>query len=59
VAATEGRGDDALARLDRAEELNPGEEAIELVRDGVTSGEPVDPRVIDRIFLQRVEERTS
>jgi tetratricopeptide (TPR) repeat protein len=59
VAATEGRGDDALVRLDRAEELNPGEEAIELVRDGVTSGEPVDPRVIDRIFLQRVEERTS
>ena len=59
VAALEGRRDDALARLDRAEELNPGEEAIPLVREGVTSGEPVDPRVVDRIFLQRVEERTS
>ncbi|MGH3060059.1 MAG: O-antigen ligase family protein, partial [Gaiellaceae bacterium] len=59
VAALEGRRDEALARLDRAEELNPGEEAITLVREGVTSGEPVDPRVVDRIFLQRVEERTS
>jgi tetratricopeptide (TPR) repeat protein len=59
VAALAGRRDDALARLDRAEELNPGEEAIPLVREGVTSGEPVDPRVVDRIFLQRVEERTS
>jgi tetratricopeptide (TPR) repeat protein len=59
VAALEGRRDDALARLDRAEELNPGEEAIPLVREGVMRGEPVDPRVVDRIFLQRVEERTS
>lgn len=59
VAALEGRRDEALARLDRAEELNPREEAIPFVRDGVTSGEPVDPRVVDRIFLQRVEERTS
>jgi tetratricopeptide (TPR) repeat protein len=59
VAALEGRDADALAHLDRAEELNPGEEAIPLVREGVTSGDPVDPRVVDRIFLQRVEERTS
>jgi tetratricopeptide (TPR) repeat protein len=59
VAALEGRRDDALARLDRAEELNPGEEAVSLVREGVLDGEPVDPRVIDRIFLQRVEERTA
>ena len=59
VAALEGRVDDALARLDRAAELNPGEEAVAIVRTGVESGEPVDPRVIDRIFLQRVEERTS
>src|SRR5918996_2658661 len=59
VAALEGRRDDALARLDRAEELNPGEEAVSLVREGVLAGEPVDPRVIDRIFLQRVEERTT
>lgn len=59
VAALEGRREDALARLDRAEELNPGEEAISLVREGVISGEPVDPRVVDRLFLQRVEERTT
>jgi tetratricopeptide (TPR) repeat protein len=59
VAALEGRRDDALARLDRAEELNPGEEAVSLVREGVLDGEPVDPRVIDGIFLQRVEERTT
>jgi hypothetical protein len=29
------------------------------VREGLLSGEPVDPHVLDRIFLQRVEERTS
>lgn len=59
VAALEGRREEALARLDRAEELNPLEEAVDIVRDGVASGEPVDPHVLDRIFLQRVEERTS
>lgn len=59
VAALEGRVDEALTRLDRAEALNPGEEAVEVVRAGIASGEPVDPRVIDRIFLQRVAERTS
>jgi tetratricopeptide (TPR) repeat protein len=59
VAALEGRRDEALARLDRAEELNPREETVDIVRDGVVSGEPVDPHVLDRIFLQRIEERTS
>ncbi len=59
VAAVEGRRDEALARLERAEELNPLEETIEIVRAGVVSGEPVDPHVLDRIFLQRVDERTS
>jgi tetratricopeptide (TPR) repeat protein len=59
IAALEGRRDEALARLDRAEELNPGEDAVDVVRDGVVSGEPVDPHVLDRIFLQRIEERTS
>jgi tetratricopeptide (TPR) repeat protein len=59
VAAREGRQEEALTRLDRAEELNPLEEAVGLVREGVRSGEPVDPHVIDRIFLQRVEERSS
>jgi tetratricopeptide (TPR) repeat protein len=59
VAAQEGRRDEALARLDRAEQLNPLEETVGIVRDGIRSGEPVDPHVLDRIFLQRVEERTS
>jgi len=59
VAALEGRRNEALSRLDRAEELNPLEEAVDVVRDGVRSGEPVDPHVIDRIFLQRVEERST
>jgi xanthosine utilization system XapX-like protein len=59
VAAQQGRRDEALSRLDRAEELNPLEEAVDVVRDGVRSGEQVDPHVIDRIFLQRVEERSS
>jgi tetratricopeptide (TPR) repeat protein len=59
IAALEGRRDEALARLDRAEELNPGEDAVDVVRDGVVSGEPFDPHVLDRIFLQRIEERTS
>lgn len=59
VAAQRGRREEALSRLDRAEELNPLEEAVDVVRDGIRSGEPVDPHVIDRIFLQRVEERSS
>jgi tetratricopeptide (TPR) repeat protein len=59
IAALDGRREDALARLDRAEELNPREETLAIVREGVVSGEPVDPHVLDRIFLQRVEERTS
>jgi tetratricopeptide (TPR) repeat protein len=59
VAAQEGRRDEALGRLDRAEELNPLEETVDIVRDGILSGEPVDPHVLDRIFLQRIEERTS
>lgn len=59
VAAEEERTADALARLERAEELNPREEAVDLVRAGVRRGEPVDPAVLDRLFLQRVEERTS
>jgi len=59
VAALAGRRDEALTRLDRADELNPLEETVDIVRDGVVGGEPVSPHVIDRIFLQRVEERTS
>jgi O-antigen ligase len=59
IASLDGRREEALARLDRAEDLNPREETVGIVREGVETGEPVDPHVIDRIFLQRVEERTS
>ncbi|HEU4449426.1 MAG TPA: O-antigen ligase family protein [Gaiellaceae bacterium] len=59
LAALDGRREDSLEHLDRAEELNPLEEAVGIVRSGVRSGDPVDPAVVDRIFLQRVEERTS
>jgi tetratricopeptide (TPR) repeat protein len=59
VAAQEGRRDEALARLDRAEALNPLEESVDTVRDGISKGQPVDPHVLDEIFLQRVEDRTS
>ena len=58
VAAQEGRRDEALGRPDRAEELNPLEEPSTSSATGILSGEPVDPHVLDRIFLQRIEERT-
>jgi tetratricopeptide (TPR) repeat protein len=59
IASLDGRREEALERLDRAEELNPREETVGIVREGIETGEPVDPHVLDRIFLQRVEERTS
>lgn len=55
----EGRKAAALVRLARARELNPLEPAIALVTQRVRAGERVSPRVIDRMFLQRVEARTS
>lgn len=59
VAALAGRRDEAVRHLERAQELNPREEAIELVRARLRDDRPVNPRVVDRLFLQRVEDRTS
>ena len=59
VAALDGRRADALARLDRARELNPSEPTISLLRAQIQRGARVSPRALDKIFLQRVEERTS
>lgn len=59
VAALDGRRDEALAHLDRAQALNPTEPAIPLIRRQVRRGQVVSPRAVDRIFLQRVQERTS
>jgi tetratricopeptide (TPR) repeat protein len=49
----------ALELLGQARVLNPSEPVIGLVTRKVRAGERISPRVIDRIFLQRVEERTS
>jgi tetratricopeptide (TPR) repeat protein len=59
VDAQEGRRARALASLARARELNPSEPVIGLVEGRVRRGEPVSVRAVDRLFLQRVDERTS
>jgi tetratricopeptide (TPR) repeat protein len=59
VAALDDQRNEALARLERAEALNPREETVDLVRKSVVNGKPFDPRIVDRILLQRVEARTS
>jgi tetratricopeptide (TPR) repeat protein len=59
VAALDGRREEALSRLDQAHELNPSEAAIPLIRRQVRRGQLVSPRTVDRMFLQRVQERTS
>jgi hypothetical protein len=48
----------ASLHLDRAERLNPREPVLELVRRRLARGERISPAEIDRLFLQRVEERT-
>jgi hypothetical protein len=59
VDSLEGRRSEGLARLARARALNPLEPVIPQVADRVRAGERVSPRVLDRLFLQRVEGRTS
>jgi hypothetical protein len=49
----------ALELLAQARALNPSEPVIALVTRKVGAGERISLRVIDRIFLQRLEERTS
>ena len=59
VDALDGRRADALRRLARARALNPSEPAITLVLERVRARKPVSPRTVDRMFLQRVEARSS
>jgi tetratricopeptide (TPR) repeat protein len=59
AAALSGERERALAQLARARELNPAEPVLGLVGRQIRSGEPVSPRAVDRLFLQRVEQRTS
>ncbi|HZB24235.1 MAG TPA: O-antigen ligase family protein [Gaiellaceae bacterium] len=48
----------AALHLDRAERLNPREPVIRLVRRRLARGERIVPAEIDRLFLQRVKDRT-
>jgi tetratricopeptide (TPR) repeat protein len=59
IASIEGREQEARSRLERARRLNPREPAIALVGERVRAGRPVSPDVIDRLFLERLEERWS
>jgi hypothetical protein len=49
----------ALAELAVSKRLNPGEEAIGIVRGRVTAGRPVNRNEIDRMFVQRVRSRVG
>ena len=49
----EGRRDEALARLDRVEELNPREPITATLRNGVLRGKPLTLADVDAEFLER------
>jgi hypothetical protein len=49
----------ALSHLARAKELNPHEPLIDGLRRQVRRGEMVSPGAVSRLFLQRLEARTS
>ncbi len=57
VAGVRGRRAEALRHLARAERLDPLEPAIGIVRRRLLRGEPIEPLEIDRIFLDRSEQR--
>lgn len=59
AASLAGERERALEILGHARELNPAEPALDLVAEGIRSGEPVSPEALDRMFLQRVEERAT
>ena len=59
AASLAGERERALTLLGEARELNPAEPALDLVAEGIRAGEPVSPEALDRMFLQRVEERTT
>jgi hypothetical protein len=48
----------ALALLARAETLNPREPAVDLVRRRVRDGERLTPEELDRLFTERLRERS-
>jgi hypothetical protein len=49
----------ALAELGVSRRLNPGEEAIGVVRGRVTAGRPVNRNEIDQMFVERVRSRVG
>lgn len=53
-AGTRGK---ALEHLGRAESLNPREPVVDLVRDRVAEGRRVPPEFVDRLLLERLDER--
>jgi len=59
AASLAGERGRALGHLQQARELNPAEPVLDLLAEQIRSGEPVSPRVLDRMFIQRVEERTD
>jgi hypothetical protein len=54
---TEGRRQEALARLDRVTALNPREPLTATVRNGVLSGKPVTLTELDQDFVARYCQR--
>ncbi|MGH3093023.1 MAG: O-antigen ligase family protein [Gaiellaceae bacterium] len=59
AASLAGERERALALLEQARELNPAEPVLDLVAEGIREGEPVSPEALDRMFLQRVEDRAT
>lgn len=55
VDARAGRREQALAWLAQAERLNPLEETIRVVREGLLRGRPVSDAEIERILEERVD----
>jgi O-antigen ligase/polysaccharide polymerase Wzy-like membrane protein len=49
----------ALTQLAVSRRLNPGEEAVGIVRGRVTAGRPVNRNQIDRLFVERVRSRVG
>jgi tetratricopeptide (TPR) repeat protein len=57
--ALEGRNREALLHLRRAQELNPTEPTVRIVQSQIRAGRPIVPAAIDRLLLDRAEERTD
>lgn len=53
----EGRRQDAIREVRRAQELNPADDILEDVVEKLDRGERVTPRSVDRLFLERILER--